>query len=84
LPRCSPSSGSDTRGLEARAVTSRSFKRNGWRIASPAPLFLDELAGAERQLRAKPDNGTVYATHKSGAVRRIFLAGTSHLRESLA
>ena len=47
------------------------------RLAAPT-LFLDELADAERQLRAKPESGTVYATHKTGAVRRIFLAGTSH------
>ena len=47
------------------------------RPAAPS-LFLDELADAERGLRARPESGSVYATHKTGAVRRILLARTSH------
>lgn len=52
-----------------------------WWIANrqDAPtLFLDELAEAERQLRAKPTLGVIYSAHKSGEVLRILLTRTSN------
>ncbi len=47
------------------------------RPAAPA-LFLDELAGAERRLRAKPTLGLVWTEHKSGVVRRVLLVRSRH------
>ena len=41
-------------------------------------LFLDELSHAERQLREKPDLGSVYLEHKRGTVRRVLLPKTRH------
>lgn len=51
-----------------------------WIVNRPAAptLFLDELAAAEGTLRGCPEGGTVYAMHKSGAVRRIHLERTRH------
>jgi plasmid stabilization system protein ParE len=43
-----------------------------------AALFLDELDGVERRLRAKPTLGAVYTEHKSGVVRRVLLTRTNH------
>ena len=47
------------------------------RTAAPT-LFLDELAEAEQSLRRNPESGTIYAMHKTGAVRRILLPRTHH------
>lgn len=41
-------------------------------------MFLDELAEAERILRQNPEAGLAYATHRTGVVRRLLLAGTKH------
>jgi plasmid stabilization system protein ParE len=56
-------------------------KIQAWWIANrqDAPtLLLDELAEAERQLRAKPTLGVIYAAHKSGEVRKILLTRTNN------
>lgn len=51
-----------------------------WTENRPAAcsLFLDELAAAERQLRATPELGAAYTEHKSGKVRRVLLPKTHH------
>ena len=46
------------------------------RRAAPS-MFLDELAEAERILRQNPEAGLAYATHRTGVVRRLLLAGTT-------
>jgi plasmid stabilization system protein ParE len=43
-----------------------------------ASLFLDELAEAEQLLRTSPECGVIYATHRTGVVRRLVLGKTSH------
>ena len=45
---------------------------------STPSLFLDELADAEKQLREKPDLGSVYLEHKRGTVRGLLLPKTKH------
>jgi hypothetical protein len=47
------------------------------RPAAPT-LFLEELAEAERLLRISPECGSVYATHRTGIVRRLVLVKTRH------
>ena len=41
-------------------------------------MFLGCLDEAERLLRANPEAGTVYATHRTGIGRRVLLAQTEH------
>jgi plasmid stabilization system protein ParE len=56
-------------------------KMQTWWVANrqDAPtLLLDELAEAERELRAKPKMGTLYSAHKSGDVLRIPLTRTNN------
>lgn len=47
------------------------------RPAAPT-LFLDELAEVEEVLRTTPEAGAVYATHRSGVVRRLTMPKTRH------
>ncbi len=56
-------------------------KMQAWWVANrqDAPmLLLDELAEAERQLRAKPMMGTLYSPHESGDVLKILLTRTNN------
>ena len=41
-------------------------------------LFLEELAAAEKQLRAVPELGSIYSEHPTGVVRRVLLPRTRH------
>jgi plasmid stabilization system protein ParE len=49
-----------------------------WREHRPAALglFLDELAAAERLLRATPELGSIYVKRNTRTVRRVLLPQT--------
>jgi plasmid stabilization system protein ParE len=51
-----------------------------WTSNRPAArsVFLDELDGAERLLRANPEAGKFYASARNGVVRRVLLEQTEN------